>query len=81
MDFTAFSAHGGGTNAVAEQADRVFISWLDAQGWPVAAVQSFVWDRGAFWTTFRDRPRVSLLLDEPRSAVTVSSAGPSLDPN
>ncbi|MDA3657856.1 hypothetical protein [Mycobacterium xenopi] len=47
----------------------------------MAAVQSFVWHDDAFWvTSFRDRPRVALLMREPRSAVTVSSAGTPWEP-
>jgi len=81
MDFTAFQLTAEERTQLLNMQTECSISWLNAQGWPVAAVQSFVWDRGAFWvTSFRDRPRVSLLLDEPRSAVTVSSAGTSLDP-
>jgi hypothetical protein len=51
-------------------------TWLNIDGWPVAAVQTYVWERDAFWvTSFRDRPRVARLITEPRSAVAVSSAG------
>lgn len=46
----------------------------------MAAVQTFVWHDDALWvTSFRDRPRVSLLAREPRSAVTVSSMGTPLE--
>ncbi|BBZ15558.1 hypothetical protein [Mycobacterium branderi] len=56
------------------------LSWLNPEGWPVAAVQTFVWHDDALWvTSFRDRPRVSLLAREPRSAVTVSSMGTPLE--
>lgn len=56
------------------------VNWLNSEGWPVAAIQTFVWRNDAFWvTSFRDRPRVSLLAREPRSAVAVSSIGTPLE--
>lgn len=52
------------------------LTWLRADSWPVAVIQTYVWERDAFWvTSFRDRPRVARLIAEPRSAVAVSSAG------
>ncbi|RAV02813.1 hypothetical protein [Mycolicibacter senuensis] len=57
------------------------LTWLRGDGWPVAAIQTYVWERDAFWvTSFRDRPRVPCLIAEPRSAVAVSSAGSAAPP-
>jgi hypothetical protein len=76
MDFRAFRLPDDEREQLLRAQHECTITWVDADGWPVGAVQNYLWERGAFWvTSFRDRPRVSCLQAEPRSAVVVSSAG------
>lgn len=81
MKFSAFRLSTGERLQLIDAQTECTVTWLDPTGWPVTAVQSYVWRDDAFWvTTFRDRPRVSLLAREPRASVTVSSAGTPLAP-
>lgn len=81
MDFSDFRLSRAERLRLLDAQTECAITWLNSEGWPVVAVQSFVWRDGAFWvTSFRDRPRVSLLSREPRSAVAVSSIGTQLEP-
>ncbi|BCP05411.1 hypothetical protein [Mycobacterium paraintracellulare] len=82
MNFQAFQLTSEQRLRLLDAQTECTVSWRNAEGWPIAAIQSFVWEDDAFWvTSFRDRPRVTLLTADPRSAVTVSSAGTGLGPD
>ncbi len=81
MDFSRMRLSLSERLRLLETQTECTVSWLNSDGWPVAAIQTFVWHHDALWvTSFRNRPRVALLAREPRSAVTVSSTGTALQP-
>jgi hypothetical protein len=82
MDFASFCLTDDERVELLATQTECTIGWLNADGWPVSAVQTYVFERDAFWvTSFGDRPRVACLLADPRSTVAVSSAGTSLGPD
>jgi len=68
-------------DALLREQNECTVAWTNAQGWPVAVVQTYVWAQGAFWiTAFRDKPRVGALAAKPQAAVVVSSKGTDVGP-
>lgn len=81
MDFTAFRLTPDEREELLAAQDECTIAWTNAEGWPIAVVQTYVWARGALWVTaFRDKPRVARLVADGRAAVVVSSKGTEAGP-
>jgi hypothetical protein len=79
MDFATFRLSDTERELLLAVQTECSVAWLNRDGWPVSAFLTYVFDRDAFWvTSFRDRPRVSCLLADPRSTVAVSSSGKDL---
>jgi hypothetical protein len=81
MNFDQVRLSGELRQALLAEQNECTVAWTNAQGWPVAVVQTYVWARDAFWiTAFRDKPRVAALEANPRAAVVVSSKGTNVGP-
>jgi general stress protein 26 len=56
------------------------MTWSTRDGWPMAMMQLFVWERGRIWTTTSGhKKRVKALRRQPKSCVVVSSEGTDMD--
>jgi hypothetical protein len=79
MNFEAFRLTPAEREELLAAQHECTISWNNADGWPVAVIQTYVWQRSSIWVTaFNDKPRVGRLRADGRAAVAVSSSGTSL---
>ncbi len=53
--------------------------WVNAEGWPVGVIMSYVWRRGRFWlTASSQRARITAVRRDPRVSIVVTSTGSPL---
>jgi hypothetical protein len=56
--------------------------WVNAEGWPVGVIMSYVWRRGRFWlTASSQRARITAVRRDPRVSIVVTSTGSPLPRN